>query len=204
MEIMDYSCLYFGFASNLSPRTLQQRCPGSLFVGLGVLHGWKFVISELGFGNIVPGAEDDQVYGSLSFLTAQHEAALDKTEEVPKWHQKQKLKVTMMPSGKPDDGWQAGQEVEATTYIDTKRKGEGVISKEYVIWMRKAVADGLTCGVPQSYFDKYVMKFLPEDATVGHEDKIIMVRTSEMDKEDLSHVPAEVLSLASTKDKRPN
>ncbi|KPI34738.1 uncharacterized protein AB675_21 [Cyphellophora attinorum] len=186
-----FSCLYFGYASNLSPRTLQQRCPGSMYVGLAVLPGWKFIISSVGFGNIIRASDDDIVYGNLYFLTQQHEDALDKSEEVPHWHQKLTLDVRMV--SKDGSGWQSGQEAPATCYTDTKRTTEGVISKEYIIWMRKAIADGVESGVPADYFRKYVDKFLPEDGLVGKEEDIIMVRTIEHNKEDLQFVPREML-----------
>lgn len=190
----NFSCLYFGFASNLSSRSLQQRCPGSLYVGLGVLEGWKFIISELGFGNIVPGEKDDVVYGALYFLTPQHEAALDKSEEVPNWHRKFSKKVKMLRDGDGGaDGWRNGREVDATCYIDTVRTSEGRMSKEYIVLMRKAIADGLHLGVPADYFERYMSKFLPEGADVGQEEKLIMLRTVQHDKNDLQYVPSWLL-----------
>lgn len=200
-DLNQFTCLYFGFASNLSPRSIQQRCPGSLYVGLAVLKGWKFVISEVGFGNIVPGAADDEVWGTLSFLTAQHEAALDKSEEIDWWHQKQKVKVrrvTPLKDSADSSGSQEGDgdKVEATTYIDVKRTGEGVISKEYLVWMRKAIEDGLQIGVPKSYVDKYMKKYLPENEDVGREEKIMMLRTIQFNKEDLGYVPTQLRSIA--------
>lgn len=192
----NFSCLYFGFASNLSPRTLQQRCPGALYVGLAVLKQWKFIISDVGFGNIVAGSSDDIVYGNLYFLTKQHEDALDKSEEVPKWHRKLKLKLKMVVPNEASEGWKDGQEVEATCYIDTNHGSEGVISKEYLVWMRKAIADGMEFSkIPADYFERYMSKFLPENDEVGHEDKIVMIRTIEQEgyKHNLRHVPTWML-----------
>lgn len=195
-----FSMVYFGFASNLSPRSLQQRCPGSLYIGLATLKGWRFIISESGFGNIVRGTEDDIVYGSLYFLTRQHEEALDQSEEVPWWHKKMTLKVRRVaPGNEGEANSTEADDLEVTTYVDIDRTKEGIISKEYLVWMRKAIADGLKCGVPQSYFEKYVQKFLPEDETVGHEDKIIMQRTVRVDKDDLRYVPQEILSMMGKK-----
>ena len=200
--LKQFTCLYFGFASNLSPRTIQQRCPGSIYVGLAVLKGWRFVIGELGFGNIVQSSPEDEVWGSLSFLTGQHEAALDKSEEINWWHRKMRVKVRRTTGFKEDgkDGDagsenEEGEEVEATTYIDVERTGEGNMSKEYIIWMRKAIDDGLKIGVPQSYVDQYLRKFLPEDETVGREDQVLMLRTIQMDKENLAHVPKDILGM---------
>ena len=145
-----FVCLYFGFASNLSPRTLQQRCPGALYVGLARLKGWRFIVSQVGFGNIVPGDSDDEVYGSLHFLTRQHESALDKSEEVPWWHQKKQFKVSRLEVDGGKNLVDAG-EVDIMTYVDIERTTEGVISEEDIPSLRKAVGDGLQCGVPQAY-----------------------------------------------------
>ena len=183
----NFSCLYFGYDSNISPLTLTQRCPGALHVGLAILPSYKFIINAVGFGTIVP-FPSDHVYGNLYFLTAQHEAALDASEEVPDWHQKISLEVEMV--GGSD---MAGRKVQATCYVDTIRKEEGVISKEYVIWLRKAIVDGTASGVPVEYFEKYFRKWLPEDESVGREEEILMVRTAKVDREDLRFVPREML-----------
>lgn len=188
-----FTALYFGFASNLSPRSLQQRCPGSLYIGLARLTGWRFIITTLGFGNIVPGNADDEVYGSLHFLTAQHEAALDKSEEVPRWHIKRKFSVEAVPSVGDNVIFKGGEKLEVMTYVDIERTTPGHISKEYIFLMRKAVRDGQMIGVPNAYFDKYWASFLPEDETGGGEEKVIMMRTVQMDKEDLRYVPREML-----------
>ena len=197
-----YTTLYFGHSSNLSPRTLQQRCPGSLYIGLALLPGYKFIVSSLGFGNIVPSDDpNDQVYGTLSFLTAQHEQALDRSEEVPKWHAKVKVRVRRVTkfAEEGDDAAAETETVEATTYIDvnhtTVSSGQQA-SKEYLVWLRKAIEDGTTIGVPKAYFDKYFMQYLPEDEGVGREEKIMMVRTVQTDREDLRFVPREMLGAA--------
>ena len=87
-----YSELYFGYASNLSPQAIKGRCPDSLFCGLGVLKGWKFNINSTGYGNIVESAEDE-VYGSLSFLSPRDEAGLDESEGVPWAYEKKWVEV---------------------------------------------------------------------------------------------------------------
>ena len=86
--------------------------------------------------------------------------------------------------------------VEATTYIDlahTSISPNQRASKEYLVWLRKAIEDGVTIGVPRAYFDKYFTRYLPEDEGVGREEKIMMVRTVQTDREDLRFVPREML-----------
>lgn len=199
LDPSSFSCLYFGFASNLSPRTLQSRCPGSLYVGVSRLQGWKFIITELGFGNIVRAGDDDVVYGSLYFLTRQHEKALDQAELIKvgeddhrTWHVKQNVKVQRIS----ESGNVEGDEVEAMTYIDVDRTVPGIASKENLTFLRRAVDDGVQCGVPKAYFDKYWKHYLPEDESVGRQDTITMVRTTQMDKENTKYVPQDVLRLA--------
>jgi hypothetical protein len=201
----NFTCLYFGFASNLSPRTLQSRCPGSLYVGLGILRGHKFIISEIGFGNIVATERDeDVVYGSLYFLTNQHENAMDKAEmhatENGTWHVKRKVKVRRIEikngSNSSPEIVEVG-EVEATTYIDVNHTTPGTISKENLTFIRRAIDDGIQCGVPKSYFEKVWKRYLPEDEGVGRQDVMTMVRTDMMDKEEVGrYLPRDVLKMA--------
>ena len=177
-----FTCVYFGYGSNLSPRTMKQRCPDSLFIGLAVLKGWRWIINETGYANIVPGSEDDEVYGSLCFLSYRDEMALDESEGVPWLYEKMKLKVRKLsrPEDEKDWGTEA-TEVEATAYVDVQRKTEGKIEKEYVVWVRKAIEDGLKCGMPQSYADNYLARFLPTEK--GSEADIMMVRTRNFGEE---------------------
>lgn len=196
-----FTTLYFGFATNLSSRTLQSRCPGSLYVGPAILKNYKFIISEVGFGNIVP-SDNDIVYGSLYFLTASHEKSLDAAEMhkvdggEKTWHIKRHLKICRVETS-PDDGINEVDEVEAMTYIDEDRTSDGVASRENLTFLRRAIDDGLQSGVPRSYFDKYWKRFLPEDESVGRQEDITMVRTNAMDREDSSrYVPRDILGLA--------
>lgn len=155
---------------------MKQRCPDALFVGLAVAKGWKWIINETGYANIIPGSEDDEVYGSLCFLSHRDEKALDESEGVPWLYEKKKLKVRKL--SRPDDKEEWGTEeteIEATAYVDVQRTIEGRIEKEYVVWVRKAIEDGVKCGMPMSYADKYFKRFLPTEK--GSEADIVMVRT---------------------------
>ncbi len=197
-----FTTLYFGFASNLSPRTLQSRCPGSLYVGFAILWGYKFIISEVGFGNIIPAEANDVVYGSLYFLTAAHEKSLDQAEMhkvdggKKTWHIKRRLTVRRVES-EIDGCTNLLGEVEAMTYIDVDHTAEGVVSKENLTFLRRAVDDGVQSGIPREHFEKYWKNYLPEDESVGRQETITMVRTGAMDREDSSrYVPKEMLRMA--------
>ena len=171
-----FTCVYFGYGSNLSPRTMVQRCPDSLFIGLAKVKGWKWIINETGYANIVPGLEDDEVYGSLCFLSHRDEMALDESEGVPWMYEKKTLKVMKVSGPEHESDWGTEAiEVDATAYIDFQRTTEGRIDKEYVVWVRKAIEDGLKCGMPQKYADTYLNKYLPTQTAPQAET--MMVRT---------------------------
>ncbi|ESZ95000.1 AIG2 family protein [Sclerotinia borealis F-4128] len=46
--------LYFAYGSNLSLTQMHTRCPHSTYYGLGVLYGYRWIINERGYANIVP------------------------------------------------------------------------------------------------------------------------------------------------------
>ncbi|KAI1623172.1 hypothetical protein EDD37DRAFT_610485 [Exophiala viscosa] len=159
-----FSCVYFGYGSNLSPRTMKQRCPDSLFIGLAELKDWKCIINETGYANIIP-SPGDVVYGSLCFLSKRDEMALDESEDVPWLYEKQSLPVKrILSDAEKFSDWaeEGGVEVQAMTYVDVQRKVAGNIEREYVVWIKKAAEDGMKCGMPSSYVEKYIMPFLPE------------------------------------------
>ena len=45
--------LYLAYGSNLSTTQMSQRCPESRLVGVAVLEGWRWIINERGYANIV-------------------------------------------------------------------------------------------------------------------------------------------------------
>lgn len=121
--LKEISCVYFGYGSNLSPRTMKQRCPDSLFIGLAELKDWKWIINETGYANIIrsPG---DVVYGSLCFLSKRDEMALDESEGVPWLYEKRTLSVTRVlngPDRASDWGGAGSVEVPAIAYVDLQR-----------------------------------------------------------------------------------
>ena len=167
-----FSAVYFGYGSNLSARTLKQRCPDSLFIGLARLDDYRWQINGTGYANIVP-SPGDVVYGSLSFLSNRDETALDESEGVPWLYEKHTLKVTRCGRGVAE-GQESGGTVDAMTYVDVQRVEEGEINKEYVYWMNKAIDDATELEMPASYAEKYLRPFVPQ--RTGEPD-IVMVRT---------------------------
>ena len=56
---------------------------------------------------------------------------------------------------------------------------------QYIIWINKAIEDGLACGMPASYAEKYLRPFCPELSTgvQGPMDNI-MIRTTQREDDE--------------------
>lgn len=76
-----------------------------------------------------------------------------------------------------DEAW-----VDATVYFDVQRQDEGKIEKKYVVWVRKAIEDGIRCGMPPLYAEKYLEPVLPEGKGEGLPD-VVMVRATQFGKD---------------------
>ncbi|KAL2394768.1 hypothetical protein ABEF93_004823 [Exophiala dermatitidis] len=191
-SMTDFSCVYFGYGSNLSPRTMKQRCPDSLYIGMAELKDWKWIINETGYANIVrsPG---DVVYGSLCFLSRRDEMALDESEGVPWLYEKMELPVTRLvgDSDQSSDWTQGGNSLQVTamTYVDVQRIAVGKIEREYVVWVRKAIEDGRLAGMPASYAEKYMAPFMPSEGEGAKLEDIVMIRTTRFGEHSAGIVP---------------
>ncbi|KAA8572454.1 hypothetical protein EYC84_003074 [Monilinia fructicola] len=51
--------LYFAYGSNLSLTQMKARCPNSTYYGLGVLQGYRWIINQRGYANIVSDPPHD-------------------------------------------------------------------------------------------------------------------------------------------------
>lgn len=72
--------LYFGYGSNMDEEQMKRRCPGSKYIGIGVLHKYKLV--ERLYADIERD-DSDTVYGALYEMTASDLKSLDKYEGYP-------------------------------------------------------------------------------------------------------------------------
>jgi hypothetical protein len=77
--------------------------------------------------------------------------------------------------------------LDATVYVDVQRLEEGKIEKEYAVWVKKAIVDGVRYGMPPFYAEKYLEPVLPEGKGEGLAD-VVMVRTTQFG-EDAKLVP---------------
>ncbi|TVY36294.1 hypothetical protein LSUB1_G004513 [Lachnellula subtilissima] len=182
--------LYFAYGSNLSLTQMASRCPASTYHALAALRGWKWIIGERGYANIVvspaepatarsafglkgkplpPTDEEeeekggDYVIGMLYHLSPADEAALDRAEGVPFAYEKQMLDVSVLDAR----GQETGQRVQALVYIDVARTGTGVCREEYVGRMNRGVRDAEEKGVSARYVGKYLRPFVRDEEVLG-------------------------------------
>ena len=138
---------YFAYGSNLWHQQMQERCPQHRNLGRAVLLGYRWTITGGGTATVIPSAADE-VWGILYGLSASDEVTLDIKECVPRLYVKEMLSVLPEGSSKP---------IPALVYIDT-RPGEGPILAEYVIRMRKGLADS---PLPADYVEKMIRPWVP-------------------------------------------
>ena len=145
-----HEVIYFAYGSNLSTEQMLRRCPSSVPVGLGYLSGWRWIINERGYANIVRADDDDdddddsqsEVYGLLYLLPPDDEAALDGYEGVPQAYKKYKIDLLRVRDERgrdlPDE-----QRVTALVYVDDVRKGASVPREEYVKRMEVGIEEAV-------------------------------------------------------------
>ena len=165
----EFSTVYFGYGSNLSPTTMKQRCPDSLFIGLGTLSHYRWQINETQYANVVP-SPGDVVWGSLFFLSRRDEAMLDQSEGVPWLYEKHQVKCKQITEESSDD------EIDALCYVDVQRTEDGKIEPDYVVWVNKAIKEASQCGLPAEYVEKYLRPFTPLPPPPEKEQQIAYVR----------------------------
>ena len=175
--------LYFGYGSNLWQHQMSLRCPHSTYLGLARLRGYRWIINERRYANVVEisrgskthgTGEGDVVWGLVYELTAEDEARLDVNEGVPDAYTKEIMGVEFWAKGEIDGELLEGDVMidlhkkpksrDALVYIDRRRtSGDLAPKKEYVHRMNMGIADALKEGVPQAYVDKVLRKWIPEE-----------------------------------------
>ena len=167
-----FSNIYFSYSSNLSPDTMKGRHPSSLFCGLAKLSKWRWNINSTRYANIIPGGNENVVYGALYFLSPADEAAMDEAEGVPYHYQKQWHEVTRINA----DGTETEQRISALMYIDGERPDKGEIMPDYVVWIRKAIRDAKPFGLPDQYVENCILPWLPKNEQDEVEEDMYPVR----------------------------
>lgn len=100
---MKKKTIYFAYGSNLWQHQMHQRCPSSKFLGIVRLKGFRWIIYQRGFANIVEvdshkeegdekeekGDYRNQVWGMMYSLEENDERLLDEREGVPVAYRKE-------------------------------------------------------------------------------------------------------------------
>jgi gamma-glutamylcyclotransferase len=167
-NIMSPKTLYFAYGSNLSLAQMASRCPASTYHALAALRGWKWIVGERGYANVVPSpgqtytfalrgkpqppgeeneGEEDYVIGMLYYLEDEDEAKLDRAEGVPYAYVKEMLGVELLGEGRKG----IGEKVEALVYVDRQRTGDGICKEEYVARMNRGIRDSVAKGMQVDY-----------------------------------------------------
>ncbi|KAF9782789.1 hypothetical protein BJ322DRAFT_1072619 [Thelephora terrestris] len=143
---------YFGYGSNLWIDQMNRRCPDNKLVGLGILRGWKWIINNRGYANVVRSPED-LVYGLVYELGPTDEATLDQIESS---YSKHTAGIELQ-----SEDHKEGPVVKGLVYVDEKRIDEAAPREEYIHRMNRGIDDAIKKGLPKWYIDKYLRKFIP-------------------------------------------
>ena len=162
--------IYFGYGSNLWKDQMIQRCPTSLYLGIARLNGYRWLINNRGYANVVEPKDDqmkddDVVWGLVYSLEAEDERRLDLNEGVPFAYTKELLTVDFWPAGngtKPKTDEEPVQK-EMLVYIDRKRVMPDEPKKEYIYRMNMGIQDAVGEGMPLSYVDDVLRSFIPDE-----------------------------------------
>jgi gamma-glutamylcyclotransferase len=175
--------IYFGYGSNLWLHQMSIRCPSSQYLGIARLRGYKWLINDRGYANVVEiesnstvstsSSYDNVVFGMVYNLNEEDEKKLDKNEGVPIAYTKELLECDFWSAGKPSAPMDKHSKVEVSNpptttqnmlvYIDRQRMTPDVPRKEYVYRMNRGIDDALKLGVPGRYVEGVMRKFIPAD-----------------------------------------
>ncbi|KAG8628334.1 hypothetical protein KVT40_004207 [Elsinoe batatas] len=166
---MVQASIYFGYGSNLWKQQMRLRCPDSKYLGVARLNGYRWIINDRGYANVVGVSEADMTtidysYGLLYCLSPSDEARLDGNEGVPVAYTKEYLEVDFWESreGKPVDHSEKSEKVKMLVYISRDRTKPDKPKHEYIYRMNQGIVDAVASGVPQSYVDDVLRNYIPD------------------------------------------
>jgi len=138
--------LYFAYGSNMLQDQMNTRCPNHKYFGHGILKGFRWIITERGYANIIK-SEADEVLGVVYRINKEDEVALDKAEGVHKGlYWKETHRVEIEKTNYP-----------CLVYVDPII-AEGSPMDEYVSRINNGVADAK---LHPEYVERYIRKFIP-------------------------------------------
>ncbi|KAF2094099.1 hypothetical protein NA57DRAFT_68703 [Rhizodiscina lignyota] len=168
--------IYFGFGSNLWLSQMAMRCPNSEYLGIAKLPGYKWIINDRGYANVVQTLKEaDVVWGLVYRLTAADEKRLDANEGVPESYTKEMLSTELWaspmqckaPFGGADeckvDIDKKPEKRDMLVYIDRRRTTDDYPKKEYIYRMNMGIRDAVKVGVPEGYVEKVMRKFISQE-----------------------------------------
>ena len=137
---------YFAYGSNLSFAQMKKRCPYNLKIGIGILEGYRWIISKRGYANVVK-SQHDYVLGEVYKITEYDESRLDVREGVDeKSYEKPKLEIFV------DD-----IAYDCLVYVDPITE-EGTPDEGYASTINEGIKDS---NLPQEYVEKYIREKIP-------------------------------------------
>ena len=135
--------LHFAYGSNLSFAQMDSRCPENTQMGIGILYGYRWIISSRGYANVVK-SDSDYVMGRIYKINKRDEESLDKKEgfnSIPSCYDKETLSIIV-----------DGVSCDCFVYVDPVIQ-EGHPKNEYI--------DRINVGLVDSRFsDEYVEKYI--------------------------------------------
>ncbi|KAI9873033.1 MAG: hypothetical protein M1830_000917 [Pleopsidium flavum] len=152
--------LYFGYGSNLWLSQMARRCPSSIYMGVAILRGWRWIVNARGYADVVP-SPGDFVYGLVYELSEEDEERLDVNEGVPYAYVKRGMDVEFWNDRQTLGG--RGEVVKGLVYVDDRRVVEGTPREEYIYRMNMNINDAVEKGVPMQYVERYMRPFIPEE-----------------------------------------
>lgn len=159
------STTYFGYGSNLWKHQMSQRCPTSDYLGTAKLSGFRWIINQRGYANVVETDKTDEVWGLVYNLRPKDERRLDLNEGVPIAYTKENITVSFWPAvnGSKADIESKAKEREMLVYIDRVKTKASEPKKEYIYRMNMGIKDALSEGVPSEYVEGVMRKFIPDE-----------------------------------------
>lgn len=163
---MSGSTLYFGYGSNLWLHQMSLRCPSSTYVGIGRLSSYRWMIYDRGYANIVEtSSASDVVYGLVYILTEDDERRLDVREGVPDAYTKEMITIDFwsLKPGERVNFDHSSEKKQMLVYINRDRVEDDKPRAEYVHRINMGVRDAVRIGMPQTYVDEVIRKFIPAE-----------------------------------------
>ena len=140
--------MYFAYGSNLSISQMDKRCPDNIALDIGRLNGYRWIISNRGYANVIE-SENDYVLGRIYKINNTDEASLDKDEGVKlvnSGYDRTTLPIIV-----------DGVSYDCLVYVDPIVE-EGLPKKEYIDRINSGITDSK---FPDQYVEKYIRAKIP-------------------------------------------